>query len=221
MPATPRRDAPSVPTGECGRCGACAECGTALRNAAVCDACGALNRSAAAPDPFALLGLAKAFDMDPAALNSTYRAIARRIHPDRFTNSDDPTRALAARLSAEINHAQQILADPVQRANYLLVQAGGPTAADLREVSDDLLVETMTLREGIEDARSQRDVEALASIRDDVTGRKNAALQRIARSASKLPACDDAEKTELRKQLNAMKYYDNLLAGTMDDSPRM
>jgi len=217
MQTTPRGDAPPSPTTGDDRHGACRDCGEPLRNAVVCELCGALNRNPVPSDPFTLLGLAEEFEMNPAALRSTYRAVARRVHPDRFTGADDETRALAARLSAETNHAYQVLSDPVRRADFLLVRAGGPTSTTLREVPAGLLAETMTLREEIETAKDAGDAAALERNRVAISARRRDALEQIAAAAARLPACDDAQMATLRRQLNAMKYYDNLLAELAGD----
>lgn len=211
MPSTPHREAePGTPRYSART--VCAGCGAGLRNGVVCDECGALVADAFVDDPFLLLGLSARFEFEPAAIDAAYRTLARKIHPDRFATATDEIKALAARLSAELNHAQQIIHDPVRRTDYLLVKAGGPTAAELREVPGDLLVETMTLREELEEAKVREDAVALAGIRKGVVERRERAMLQIAIRALQLPNCDAAEKTDLRRQLNAMKYYDNLLA---------
>ncbi len=193
-----------------------------MSNAAVCGACGGLDSRGCGAGPFELLGFDRSFLLDGALLNATFRALTRKVHPDRFATAPDETRDLASRLCAELNHAFQVLIDPVQRADALLVQAGGPTAAQLREVPGNLLTETMMLREEIETAKGSKDAGTLRRLGAEVGARRTDALSRIAAAATRLPVLDDVEKTALRKQLNAMRYYDNLLAElTADPLVRM
>lgn len=188
-----------------------------MSNAVVCEACGRLDSRGSGADPFDLLGFDRVFELDEERLNATFRALTRKVHPDRFATAPDATRDLASRLCADLNHAYQVLIDPVRRADALLVQAGGPTAAELREVPGPLLAETMLLREGIETAKGSKDAATLERLGVEVGTQRTDALSRIAATAARLPALDDSEKAGLRKQLNAMRYHDNLLAELTTD----
>jgi molecular chaperone HscB len=189
----------------------CAACAAPMCNAVVCDACGRLEARQTGAEPFELLGLDRVFALDETRLGAAFRAIIRRVHPDRFASALEETRELAERLCAEVNHAYQVLSDPVRRADLLLVSAGGPTSSELREVPGNLLAETMVLREAVETAKESKDAATLGRLRANVTARRTEALSRIAAGTSRLAALDDDEKAGLRTQLNAMKYYDNLL----------
>lgn len=195
----------------------CAACSAPMSSIAVCDACGRLDPRCADADPFDLLGFDRVFELDEKRLSATFRALTRKVHPDRFATEPDETRDLASRLCAELNHAYRVLVDPVRRADLLLVQSGGPTATELREVPGNLLAETMTLREKIETAKESKDSTTIERLGVEVRARRTGALSRIAATAARLPALDDGEKTGLRKQLNAMRYYDNLLVELAGD----
>lgn len=195
----------------------CADCGASMRFAVVCEVCGRLNPSAVNADPFALLGFAHAFNLDASVLATTFRILARRIHPDRFAAASDDEKFLAAQLSAAVNHAYDLLADPVRRADFLLVSAGGPTAAELRDVPGDLLMQTMSLREEIESAIAEGDAVTLNRIREKVSRHRHEALEELSESAKRLPELDKAAKESLRRQMNAMKYHDNLLLELTED----
>lgn len=191
-----------------------------MSNAVVCEACGRLDSRGSGADPFELLGFDRVFELGEERLNATFRALTRKVHPDRFATASDETRDLASRLCADLNHAYQVLIDPVRRADALLVQAGGPTAAQLREVPGNLLAETMILREEIETAKGSKDAGTLERLGAQVRVRRADALSRIAATATRLPELNDSEKAGLRKQLNAMRYYDNLLAELTADPLR-
>ncbi|MCH7993122.1 MAG: DnaJ domain-containing protein [Planctomycetes bacterium] len=88
---------------------------------------------------FDLLGLQRTFAQDDARLATAFRAISRKIHPDRFAHGTEDTRLLATRLSAAVNHAYEVLKNPVRRAGYLLELAGGPDGSEMRDVPGNLL----------------------------------------------------------------------------------
>ena len=127
----------------------------------VCSGCQTLYPRPQMADYFDLLGLERCYAVDEAKLEAACRALTRNVHPDRFTGQPDEVRAMATRLSAEVNQAVDVLKDPVRRANYMLELAGGPSAAEVHDVPGDLLMEVMTLREQIEEAQAQSDAEAL------------------------------------------------------------
>ena len=145
------------------------------------------------------------------------RAISRKIHPDHFADQPPEVRKLATRLSAEVNQALSVLKDPVQRAAYMLELAGGPSAADVRDVPSNLLAEVMALREQIDEARSSQDAEPVEQIRSSLQARRAQALEQIASRADRLAEHNDEEKREFRRLLNSLKYFDNLLEQVADD----
>jgi len=154
-----------------------------------------------------LLGVERAFSLDQDKLRASFRALSRNIHPDRFSGQPPEVMAMATRLSAEMNQAYATLEDPARRANYMLELAGGPSAADVRDVPGNLLAEVMMIREEMEEADRDdrtRICESLLAQRADV-------LDQIGSLADQLATADDETKTNFRKLLNSIKYYDNLL----------
>ncbi|MGB9626193.1 MAG: iron-sulfur cluster co-chaperone HscB C-terminal domain-containing protein, partial [Phycisphaerae bacterium] len=102
--------------------------------------------------------------------------------------------------------------DPLLRAEYLLESAGGRSAAADKSVPGELLAEVMTLREDIEAARADGDAESLEAIRARVESRRKAAQKKIAVLCEQLDEPSEEVRSELRRQLNAMKYLNNLLS---------
>jgi molecular chaperone HscB len=162
---------------------------------------------------FELLGLARDYHLDEERLRGAFRAIARNIHPDRFSGEAQEVRDLATRLSASVNQAVKVLSDPWSRADYLLELAGGPSAAQVRDVPGNLMTEVMTLREEIEDARAGRDAKATEKLERDLSARRAAALEQVAERVDQVATADGEAKRELRMLLNSIKYYDNLISG--------
>jgi len=187
----------------------CLACDAHLESPIVCTGCRTLFPVPEEMDYFDLFRLPKRYDVDVAALEGKFLAISRTIHPDYFGAASPELRDLAVRLSAELNEAARVLSDPVLRAGYLLERMGGKSAAEERTVPQAVLQEVMMLREEIEEAEGA--AESLGEIRERVRVRRGEILQRIAELADNLPDSGDEEKGELRRQINSVKYYDNLL----------
>lgn len=189
----------------------CLKCQAELASPIVCTGCRTLYPPPQSADYFDLLGLQRNYVIDESQLTAAVRAISRKIHPDYFADQPPEVRKLATRLSAEVNQALSVLKDPVQRAAYMLELAGGPSAAEVRDVPSDLLAEVMVLREQVDEAQSSHDGEPVEQMRSSIQARRAEALEQIASRADQLAAHSDEEKKEFRRLLNSLKYFDNLL----------
>ena len=121
---------------------------------------------------FELLGLPQSFDVDPDLLDSHFRELQRRVHPDRFVNASDQERRISMQQATRINEAYQALKDPLLRGRYLL-ELDGRMFNDERHTTSDVefLMEQMELREALEEVRNADDVFAqLGSIMVRITG---------------------------------------------------
>lgn len=191
----------------------CTHCGKNMYSPLCCAGCGALN-----PIPpeglsfnyFEIFGLPVGYDVDTAALHRQYLALSRGVHPDARAEQSEEVRRQALALSAELNRAYDTLRDPVARAEYLLALAGGPLPAEDKSVPPRLLGEVMTLREEIEAAAGVHRAEALRELRATISARVQAVLEEIA-AAARQREPDEAARRQWRKQLNAVKYWNNLL----------
>jgi len=111
---------------------------------------------------FELFQLPPRFDIDMNALDSAYREIQGRVHPDRFVNASDAEKRVAMQWATRANEAYQTLRHPQKRAQYLCEING----VDLQTESNtamptDFLMEQMELRELLDDARDAKDPAAL------------------------------------------------------------
>lgn len=123
------------------------------------------------PDPFSLLGLPRSFDVDPKALEASYRALQAQLHPDKHHSgsSSSSSVAAAAEASAAVNAAVALLRCPLARARFLL-DGTRPDREDFdagqgeKEVLDDpeLLAEVMEAREEVEEAAAETAAAAAA-----------------------------------------------------------
>ena len=64
-------------------------------------------------------------------------------------------------LSTTLNNANRTLGDPLQRAMYILTRQGVPAQGEETLEDPELLMEVMELREAIENAETQEDVDAV------------------------------------------------------------
>ena len=129
-----------------------------------CSTCGAVQPPDVC-DHFSRLGLPRAYDVEPAALDRQYFGFQRRLHPDRFANRSPRERALSQQQATALNEAYQTLKDPLRRAAHMLHLAGREVEIDKAGTVGDpaLLMEAMTMREALEDAETPMEVAALAA----------------------------------------------------------
>jgi len=114
---------------------------------------------------FELLGLPERFALDGGVLQQTYRRLQAAIHPDRFASAGDTERRIAMQLATRANEAYRTLADPGRRAAYMCEQHGVPLRAETNTaMSTDFLMQQMSWREALEEAREQRDSHALSGL---------------------------------------------------------
>ncbi|GMK56678.1 hypothetical protein CspeluHIS016_0305180 [Cutaneotrichosporon spelunceum] len=87
------------------------------------------------------------FVLDVPALRLAMLRRQASLHPDRNRESD-----LAAALSARVNRAYEVLANPQSRAEYILSQFGHDTKETEHVADHDLLMEILDARETLEEA---------------------------------------------------------------------
>ncbi len=147
------------------------------------DATGEIVPARAGETHFDVLGVPRTFVLEARELEQRYKALSRKLHPDRFVTAAPATRMLSLRRATDLNQAYKTLKDPVQRAEYLLglvgvdvgrEDGGGPKAAPA------FLMEIMELREGLLEAREAKDAVRVGALTTDVRARAAAALAEVA-----------------------------------------
>lgn len=109
-------------------------------------------------DHFSLFGLNRGFRLDLSDLDSRYRDIQAKVHPDRFANASDAERRMSMQWATHANEAYQTLKKPLERAKYLLHLAGHDIKAESNTAMPaDFLMEQMEWREAVVDARNGGD----------------------------------------------------------------
>jgi molecular chaperone HscB len=184
----------------------CTACQGPMQSPAFCDHCRSLYPTDSL-NHFELLGLDPTYDLDAGALRQRYLAVSRGVHPDQHGGGGA---TLSLRLSAQLNEAHRVLTDPVLRAEYLLELHGGKSAAEDKQVPQDVLSQTLLLREEIADAKTAGHQDTLDACARQVHTAHDTVVARVAKLARALPG-DEPLRNDLRSALNTVKYYQRLL----------
>jgi molecular chaperone HscB len=129
-------------------------------------------------DDFELFGFPRRFALDRAELDARRRDLQAEVHPDRFASADAASRRLAMQWAVRVNEGYERLKDPLRRAAYLCELEGAPIRAeDNTAMPSDFLVQQMSWREALDDARAPDDVDAVAR---ELESYRAAAYERLA-----------------------------------------
>jgi len=129
-------------------------------------------------DPFALLWLVPAYDVDLAALERAFFERSKQLHPDRMAGAPAAERVAVLSRSRALNDAYQLIKKPVARAEYLLARAGG-TIGDNERLDPAFLMEILELREELAEARAAGNTELVARLQGAMQARRTGALEAL------------------------------------------
>jgi molecular chaperone HscB len=160
-------------------------------------------------DPFATLGIARAFDVDLAAVEKVHRELSRALHPDRYVGASKSERATSLAKAVEVNEAWRVVRDPIRRAEALLALHGVAVSdGDGRAVAKadpGFLMDMLEQREALSEAKASKDIEAVrrmaAEIEERVRGVERALSEGFARG----------EASALAGKVSELKFYRRFL----------
>lgn len=168
-------------------------------------------------DHFEVLGIARAYHIDAADLETRYLALQKETHPDRFVKALPRERMEAVVRNSELNDAYKVLKHDIKRAEYLLKLEGvdigeekpqSTTGATKQLVVDPkLLIEIMELREALAEARSDGDDGKVAALTADVKGRRAAAMKILDEGFSAYEKGDKKVLDAIARALVSLRYY--------------
>ena len=194
----------------------CSDCEAELASPLVCEACGVLQACAESPTPFAVMGLEPGPVIDEAALKKRLLQLSRAMHPDFFGGADEELKQLAIDNTAELNSAFELLSDDMARADWLIRSLGGPKESDERQMPRAFLIEVMEWNELLEeasDAEPGSEEHAVAhELGATLENERKTIMKAVADSLTPLPESGSAALTDIRKQLNAVRYVDRALS---------
>src|ERR1700744_5743137 len=190
------------------------------------------------PDYFSLFSLPQHLHIDLAALEKSFYAQSRKLHPDRFASRPQAEQDAALAASSQLNDAYRILRDPIARTEYLLALEGIQLEEQSRAATDaaraagtekkqvappDLLEEAFELnmqleemRMGDDDPQTRADLEAArtrftAMLHDSQTQLESLWSQWDAAEDASDSAARDKAKQAMVPLLNRRSYVRNLV----------
>ncbi len=126
-------------------------------------------------NPFDVLGLPARFALDPAELERRFRDVQRAVHPDRHAHAAPAVRRAALSGAVSASQAYRTLRDELARGEALLAVLGAPATAPKADPA--LLMEMMTLRESLEEARG--DARRIGALHAEVERSRTSALDAL------------------------------------------
>lgn len=118
---------------------------------------------------FTLFQLPAQFELDNALLDERYRTLAAQCHPDKFAAHSAFEQKQAMMMATTVNEAYRTLQDPIHRAAYLLqthnIDADAP---EHTQFAPEFLMQQMTWREALADARAENHAPALQQLADEI-----------------------------------------------------
>jgi molecular chaperone HscB len=126
-------------------------------------------------DPFALLGLDPAFEVDLDELERRYFERSKQLHPDRVASASAAERVAVLSRARALNDAYQLLKKPVAGAEYLLARAG-VAIGDNERLDPTFLMEILELREELAESRAAGNTELVARLAGAMQARRDQAL---------------------------------------------
>jgi molecular chaperone HscB len=118
---------------------------------------------------FELFGLKPIYNIELAALESSFRKIQSDSHPDRFVTASPAEKLISMQQATLANEAYLSLKKPAKRAQYLLELQGITSISETNTaMSTEFLMQQMEWREATEDATSSKDITALENLLSEI-----------------------------------------------------
>ena len=160
-------------------------------------------------DPFSILGVEPAFDLDLESVARRHRDLSRALHPDRYAGRPATERRQALSRAIEVNEAWRKLRDPVRRAEALLARLGVVIAeGEEPKATPELLMDMMDKRESLSEARRAHDLAAIERLSGEVRARQQGVLAELERGFSGALAASgpDGVAEILVEKLGELRY---------------
>ncbi len=129
---------------------------------------------------FALFQMPASFDIDIGQLESAFRELQGRVHPDRFAAASDVEKRVAMQWATRANEAYQTLKHPIRRASYLCelndVDLGIESNTAMPPA---FLMQQMEWREALDEARDAKDMEGLERLERELAEVRRERLSQV------------------------------------------
>lgn len=126
---------------------------------------------------FELFKQPQTFAVDAEAIESIYKLLMAKLHPDRFVNASALEKRLAEQMSVRVNEARQTLNDDLLRAQYLCRLHGLDPFAH-QPMAPSFLMKQMQWREALESA----DYQQRSDLVEEICREREILLQKLQRA---------------------------------------
>lgn len=163
------------------------------------------------PDPFAELGLAPRYDVEPAELERAFFERSKALHPDRFAAAPAAERVAALSKARALNDAYALLKRDASRAEHLLAREG-ITIGDNERIDPELVMELLEEREALAEARQRGDLALVERMAGTMRARRREALGRVKALFAEGASTSRAEQlAQIKRQLILLRYVERYL----------
>ena len=147
----------------------CWSCGD-MRAAHFCNNCGSV-QPPVPTDYFSFFGMPRLLNIDLSQLEREFYALSRKLHPDRYAQSESKEQQWSLEKTSQLNDAYRTLRDPISRTEYLLrtegvnfgeqsksatEEARSSGKAKQQAIPPDMLEEVFELNMQLEEARMNK-----------------------------------------------------------------
>lgn len=185
---------------------------------ALCPHCGKVQPQAPgnAPDKFAILGVPRSYAQELAQVDEAFRALSRKLHPDRFARASPRERRFSLEQTTQLNDAYRVVKDPVRRAEHLLELRGVKLARDDHggvALPMEFLEQAMEDREQLLEAKLTGGPAAVEALAAGVRGKRDEAMREIAQllEGAESPAALERASGLLARLRYYLRYLDEAL----------
>lgn len=124
---------------------------------------GAMSTTGFDTDHFSLFGLPRRYTLDRAKLDTAWRELQAKVHPDRHAAASDAARRVALQWASRVNEAYRVLRSPLLRARYLCELAGHDVQSESNTaMAPAFLMQQMQWREELDAAKRTSEPQAYA-----------------------------------------------------------
>jgi molecular chaperone HscB len=168
-----------------------------------CPSCGKIQPLFHDSDYFTLFNYpAPSFALSPEDLESRYKNLQVKLHPDRFATMSPQEQEHSADQAAAVNQAYDVLRQPLRRAQYILTLSGLGACESLTITDPELLEAAMEAREEVDEAETQ---EELKKILEKVEAQERERVHELAEAFSKGDLDSAAKGTVFLRYLTRIK----------------
>jgi molecular chaperone HscB len=191
----------------------CWSCQAETQGPPFCPSCGRLGPPAPGATHFDVFGLRPSYAVDLGELERKYRELSLKLHPDRFAQADARERRFSLEHASALNNAWRVLKDPARRAFYLLklhgVDLETEQGAEKVQMPLEFLERVMSLREALEEARANKDLDAVHAMADGVRREERGALQEAVEALQEMERDSRSERAKQRatQSLGRVRYF--------------